>query len=114
MNGDKKAEASEGRPALRDFLNIGVRVAGYVWGNSLSVQRVPCLSQNLQDGWSEGYCGERKPLLWGGWGVENEAEIESAVRTLPIHPPPTLERQKAFWGVKVPAHQSLGVPGFPG
>lgn len=35
--------------------------------------------------------------VWGG----NEAEIESAVRTSPVHPTPTLGRQRALRGAKV-------------
>lgn len=47
-------------------------------------------------------------VLWGGCGVGNEAEIESAVRTSPIYPIPTLERQRALWGAKVLAHLLYG------
>lgn len=43
-------------------------------------------------------------MFRGGRGVGNDAEIESAVRTVPIHPAPTSGGQEALWGVTVLPH----------
>lgn len=59
----RKQRPLRGAPP-QDFLDIGLGTEGYVWGNSLSLSRLPFRAMKLRSLW-----GGKASVFWDGCGV---------------------------------------------